>query len=100
MTEYRRHFTAEYKAERVLDVVSGRKSAAEVCREQHLKPEVLARWKTEFLTNAASAFHNSEHSREAEARIAELERVVGRLTVDLEVAKKAAQLSHGSSGRR
>lgn len=100
MTEHRRHFTAQYKAERVLDVVSGRKSAAEVCREQHLKPEVLARWKTEFLANAARAFHDSESARAAEARIADLERAVGRLTVDLEVAKKASQLSLGSRGGR
>lgn len=100
MSDHRRHFTAEYKVERVLDIVSGRKSAAEVCREQHLKPEVLAHWKSEFLAHAAHAFHDSEHSREAEARIAELERTVGRLTLELEVAKKAARLSLGSRNGR
>jgi len=92
----RRQFTADFKAQRVLDVVSGRKTAAAVCREYQLKPDLLTRWKADFVTHAASVFADDAQAQQAEQRIAELERLVGRLTVELEVAKKAALLSVGS----
>jgi len=88
----RRRFTAEFKAQVVLDVLSGSKSAAEVCREHQLNPQVLSRWKTELVERAPLVFEQDQlHSQEQE-RIAELERAVGRLTMQLEIAKKASAL--------
>jgi transposase len=92
----RRQFGAEFKARVVLEVVSGQKTAAEVGREHQLKPELLSHWKAEFVTHAASVFAGDERTQQAERRIAELERLVGRLSLELEVAKKAALLSAGS----
>lgn len=100
MPHARRHFTAEFKAQRVLEVLSGRKSAAAICREYQLKPDLLTRWKADFVTHAAQVFEGDLYSQQAEQRIAELERIVGRLTVELEVAKKAVLLSAGNSGGR
>ena len=96
----RRQFSAEFKARVVLEVLSGQKRAAEVCREQQLKPDLLSRWKADFVTQAATVFTGDERTQRAEQRVAELERLVGRLTLELEVAKKAALLSAGSSGSR
>ena len=96
----RRQFTPEFKAQRVLEVVSGRKTAAAVCREYQLKPDLLTRWKGDLVTHAASVFAGDTATQQAEQRIAELERLVGRLTLELEVAKKAVLLSAGSSGGR
>jgi transposase len=96
----RRQFSAEFKARVVLDVLSGQKRAAEVCREYQLKPDLLSRWKADFVTQAASVFQGDERVQQAEQRIAELERLVGRLTLELEVAQNAALLSAGSSGSR
>ena len=96
----RRQFTAEFKAQRVLEVLSGRKTAAAVCREHQLKPDLLTRWKADFVTHADSVFAGTEATQQAERRIADLERMVGRLTLELEVAKKAVLLSTGSSGGR
>jgi transposase len=96
----RRHFSAECKARVVLEVLSGQKRAAEMCREYHLKPDLLRRWKADFVTHAASVFASDERTQQAEQRIAELARMVGRLTVELEVAQKAALLSAGSSNGR
>ena len=96
----RRQVTAEFKAQRVLEVLSGRKTAAAVCREYQLKPDLLTRWKADVVTHAHSVFAGNEATQQAERRIAELERLVGRLTLELEVAKKAALLSAGSSDSR
>ena len=92
----RRTFSAEFKARVVPEVLTGQKTAAQVCRDQQLTPELLSRWKAEFVTHASSVFAGDERDQQAERRIAELERLVGRLSLDLEVAKKAALLSGGS----
>ena len=96
----RRQFTAAFKAQVVLELLSGGRSLAEASREHRVKPEVIARWRRQFVENAASVFaKRSEPDGEAEARIAELERALGKKTLELEVAKKASsifqQLSDG-----
>ena len=89
----RRRFTATFKAEVVLAVLSGHKSLAEASREYRVKPEIIARWRRHFLENAAGVFEKSATANvEAEARIAELERALGKKTLELEVAKKASNL--------
>jgi transposase-like protein len=96
----RRTFSAEFKARVVLDVLTGQKTAAQVCREQQLQADLLSRWKADFVSHASSVFGGDEREQQAEQRIGELERLVGRLSLELEVAKKAAMLSAGSrSGR-
>ena len=95
----RRRFTTEFKAQVVLDLLSGSKSAAELCRQHQLNPQVLARWKTEFVERAPLVFEQDQlHSQEQE-RIAELERAVGRLTMQLDIAKKASLLLTSQSCR-
>ena len=92
MMTHRRKFTAEFKAQVVLDLVSGAKSAGELCRQHQLNPQLLARWKTEFLERAPLLFQQEAMQSQEQERIAELERVVGRLTMQLEIAKKASAI--------
>ena len=96
----RRALSAEFKAHVVLEVLTGQKTAAQVCREQQLKPDLLSRWKAEFVTQASSVFSGDERDQQTERRIAELERLVGRLSLELEVAKKAVLLSSGTRNGR
>jgi transposase len=84
----RRSFSAEFEARVVLEVLTGQKTAAQICREQQLKPDLLSRWKAEFATHASIVFAGDEREQHAERRIAELERLVGRLSLELEVAKE------------
>lgn len=86
----RRTFTPEFKARVVLEVITGAKSAADICRQHGLKPQLLADWQAHLLANAAKAFQSDEQRSQEQARIAELERLVGRLTLELEVSKKVS----------
>ncbi len=98
----RRNFSAEFKAEVVLAVLSGAKSQAKVCREHRLSPQLFGNWKRQFLENAALAFEQDKRRGEEETQIAELERMVGKLTMQLEIAKKASRIlkSHQASDGR
>jgi len=91
MAKYRT-FPPEFKAKVVLEILTGVKSAAEVCREYRLKDSLVSRWKQEFLLDAAKVFQHADGSPDTERRIAELERLVGRLAMQLEIAKKASSL--------
>lgn len=83
----RRTFSAEFKARVVLELISGKKGLMEANREYGIKDTVLSRWKQEFLERAAQVFEQPK-ANDQEARVAELERMVGRLTLQLDMAKK------------
>jgi transposase-like protein len=94
----RRSFSAEYKAKVVLELISGAMSLAQASRDYSIKDTVLSRWKQEFLANASQLFEQPKEVQEKEERIAELERMVGKLTMQLELSKKV--LSYANSPLR
>lgn len=52
----RRTFSAEFKTELVLSVLTGEKSQAEVSCEHQLSAQQFGNWKRQFLENASSVF--------------------------------------------
>jgi len=88
----RRKFTPEFKAQVVLEELSGIKDKAEICREYRLRPQVFARWRAEFVERAPEVFASERSRGNEQERIAELEQMVGRLTMELDVAKKASNI--------
>ena len=72
----------------MLELISGEKGLAEASREYGIKDTVLSRWKQEFLSKAVQLFERPKEVQEKEVRIAELERMVGKLTMQLELSKK------------
>lgn len=92
MPRTRRKFTAEFKVKVVLEIIAGSKSVGEVCREYSLKPDLVSHWKAQFLANAAQVFENGAVEDPQQTRIQELERLAGKLSLELEVAKKALTL--------
>jgi len=93
----RRQICDEFKARVVLEVLSGQKRPAEVCRKPHLKPDLLSRWKADVVSQSATVFAGDERTQQVEQRIAEVERLVRRLILELQVAKKAVLLSRSFS---
>ncbi len=95
----RRTFTSEFKAQVMLEVVSGVKTFSEACRQYQLSEQTLSRWKQEFVQRAEMIFEHSNLNDQEQQRVAELERVIGKLTVELEIAKKASSLLSSLQGR-
>ncbi len=95
----RRRFTPEVKSQIVLQLLSGEKSMAELCREHQLTTQMVGNWKQQFLAAAPQVFQRGEMDSAEQARIAELERMVGKLTMELEIAKKASSLLAGMPTR-
>ena len=74
----RRRFTFQFKAEIVIEVLSGQSSQAELCRRHNLSQEQLSKWKHQLLDNAATLFESTDkQSTDYRERIAQLEQLVG-----------------------
>ena len=97
MPKKRRSFSAEFKTRVVLELLVGKKSIAEASREYNIKDTVLSRWKQEFVTKATQVFEQPQDMQEKDARIAELERMVGKLTMKIELQKKVLSLGNTRS---
>lgn len=95
----RRKFTPQFKSQVVLQLLSGEKSMAELCREHQLTSQMVGHWKQQFLAAAMQGFENDSSSSDQQQHIAELERMVGKLTMELEIAKKASHLLTGIPNR-
>jgi transposase len=89
----RRKFDPEFKARVVLEMISGQKGLMAASREYGIKDSVLSRWKQEFLEKAAHLFEQTTDNDHKDERIAELEQMIGRLTMQLEMAKKVLKYS-------
>ena len=89
----RRRFTAKFKAKVVLEALSGESSQAELCRRHNLSETQVSTWKRQLLENAETFFESTDKpSSESAERVAQLEQLVGRLTLALEIEKKASTL--------
>ena len=96
----RRKFSPEYKVKLVLEMLRGEKGLMQASREYGIKDTVLSRWKQEFVERSPELFRQegSEEHRRMVDRVGELERMVGRLTLELDMAKKVFNIS-GSAKR-
>ena len=89
----RRRFTPQFKAEVVIEALTGQSSQAELCRRHHLSQDQLSKWKHQLIDNASALFDSTDkHSDDPTQRIAQLEQLVGRLTLALDIQKKASTL--------
>lgn len=93
MSSNRRKFDPDFKARVVLEMISGQKGLMQASREYGIKDSVLSRWKQEFLERAGQVFAEAQAKDQEQVRIAELEQMVGRLTMQLEMAKKVLKYS-------
>lgn len=97
----RRKFSAEFKLDTVMEGLRGEKSIAQVCRERGITESLYFKWRDLFQQRALEIFEDKRSSAgdDRERQIAELERLVGRLTMEVEVLKKARSWLDTPSGR-
>ena len=95
----RRTFTPQFKAQVVLELLTGQHTHAELCRQHQLSPSLLTLWKDTFLERLPLLFQDDARLDQQQARVAELEQLVGRQALELEILKKASRLLPGNADR-
>jgi len=88
MVRERRSYSNDFKKQVVESILSGSATQAELAREHRISPVMINRWKKDY--KAGKFFENvtSQDIAKLELRIRDLERLVGRLTLENEVLKK------------
>jgi len=81
MSLKRRQFTTEFKLQVVREVEAG-KSVAQSAREHQLHPNTVIKWRKLHQQYAERAFAGNGQTYRDEARIADLERMVGQMAME------------------
>jgi transposase len=84
-----RKFSAQQKSELVLASLRGQRSIAELCRELEISETLLRRWREQFLAAGAERLSGKAERTEADElrrQVRQLERALGRKTLEVEVA--------------
>ena len=87
----RRRFSKEFKIKVVHAYLAGG-SIGEITRQFDIHANLIYKWTQEYQNNPEGAFRGSSDDNEPqtnEQRIAELERLVGRITLENDFLKKA-----------
>ena len=95
----RRTFSADFKAQVVLRLLTGEQTQAELCRQHDLKPELVSHWKATAKDRLATLFEGAAAQDPEQARIAELEQLAGKQALEIEVLKKASRMLLGPGGK-
>ena len=87
----RRSFTQEFKREITEAIVSGKISQLEVSKKYSISPVVVSRWKKEYYQGKFFENTNPDYAR-LQVKVKELERMVGRLTMENDALKEMVKL--------
>jgi transposase len=90
MVRTRRNFSQEFKLQ-VVKELEGSKTLAQVVRAYEIDHGVVARWYREYRKYGENAFLGNGKPYKEDARIAQLERKIGQLTIENDFLKKALQ---------
>jgi transposase len=89
----RRQFTAQQKFEIVMQLQRGEKQLTALAREHGVDHTTIHRWREQMQAAALEALAGQRQPRDAaaEARICELERALGRKTLEVEILGEASR---------
>lgn len=94
MPSKRRKFSREFKL-KVVQAFQSHVPVPELIRQFDIHPNMVYKWTQEYRVNPTGAFRDGRTAEAStgasEPRLAELERMVGRLTMENDFLKKALQ---------
>ena len=89
MKKTRRRYDRDFKISVITELDTG-KPLPQVAREYGIHPSLPCRWKTELAENPEKAFRGNGNTYKDQARIAELERLLGQAHAEIGLLKKAS----------
>lgn len=91
-------YSADFRRETVEELVSGEKRASQICRDRGIDVTTLRRWRIAFEEQGEAAWSSPKlEDTSMEAKVAQLERIIGQLTVENTVLKKALERARSTS---
>ncbi|GMT42969.1 MAG: hypothetical protein IEMM0002_1380 [bacterium] len=88
----RRKFTNSFKREVVEEILSNVSTRAQICRRHEISSSVVKRWEEKYAAGRLTDGPSPEH-RQQSKKIYDLERMVGKLTMENDLLKKAVEFT-------
>jgi transposase-like protein len=88
MKRTRRKFTGAFKAKVAIEALKERESLAELSKHYEVHPNIITKWKKEFLENSAYVFDQQSKETEKEIDIEKLYAKIGQLEIENDFLKK------------
>jgi len=82
-----KRYSAKFKFQVVMEVLTGDKSQAQVAKAYGVHPNTVGSWKRIFLKKGPEVFAKDSVVSEYERRIADLEQLIGKKEVEIALLK-------------
>ena len=90
MTKSRRKFSSGFKATVAIEALKERESLAELSKRFDVHPNMITKWKKEFMENASAAFEEKQSSEKG-VDPEKLYAKIGQLEIENDFLKKTAR---------
>lgn len=91
MKAKRQKHTAGFKAQVAIEALRERESLAELARRFEVHPNMISKWKQEFLARSSEIFATQRPEENLEAEKEKLHAMIGKLQVENEWLKKISR---------
>jgi len=91
MNSKRKKFTAAVKAQVAIETLKERESLAELSKQFEVHPNMISKWKQEFVNRAAEIFETQPPEVDFEAEREKLYAKIGQLEVERDWLKKISR---------
>lgn len=88
MKKTRRKFTGAFKAKVAIEALKERESLAELSKHFEVHPNIISKWKMEFLQNSAHVFDQQSKETGKEVDVEKLYAKIGQLEIENDFLKK------------
>lgn len=93
MKAKRRKFTAAFKAQVAIEALKERETMAELSKRFEVHPNMISKWKQEFLERSAEIFETQPPETNFDAEREKLYAKIGKLEVERDWLKKNSKMA-------
>lgn len=90
MSIHRRKFSREFKIQIIHEIKNGT-PIAQISRHHQINDSMIHKWRRQYEENPGNAFSGNGNISSQEAKIAQLERTIGKLYLEKEFLKKTLE---------
>lgn len=93
MKAKRRKFTSAFKAQVAIEAIKERDSLADLAKRFEVHPNMISKWKQEFIERSSEIFETAPPEENFEAEREKLFAKIGRLEVERDWLKKISKMA-------
>jgi len=91
MKQNRRKFSGQFKAQVAIEALKERESLAELSKRFEVHPNMISKWKQEFVERAREIFETKAPDQQSQVDIDKLYSKIGQLEMERDFLKKVSK---------